>query len=385
MDGRIYRLTEGETLEPLVETRYEAETVLQKLLAKYPDLLAGEQVRPTDPRRWLLISREHAVAADEGGGARWALDHLFVDQEGIPTLVEVKRSTNSQIRREVVGQMLDYAANGSAYWSVEAVIAAFERRCEREGIASESTLTEFLEGEGEGEEFWQRVKTNLQAGRVRLVFVADKIPPELRRIIEFLNQQMDPAEVLGLEVHQYLGEGDTVLVPRVVGFTADAERAKSIRERKPWDRSSFLEALGERRGQSEAEAAAHILDWCQTHGLDVRWGTGAERGSFSPKLHRDGVTYNLFTVWNWEGEIAIQFESMRQPPFNNLDRRREFADLLAAVPGSRSFSEEQLVGGWPSMRLARLLDAGGVDQFLEAWEWHISQIPEATDERDRRS
>jgi hypothetical protein len=96
----------------LGESHYEAESVLQKLLADYPDLLAGEQDNPSDPRRWLLISREVAVAGEEGGGARWALDHLFIDQDGIPTLVEVKRSTNSQIRREVVGQMLDCAANG---------------------------------------------------------------------------------------------------------------------------------------------------------------------------------------------------------------------------------------------------------------------------------
>ena len=73
---------------------------------------------PSAPRRWLLISREVGVPGEAHGGAKWALDHLFIDQDGIPTLVDVKRSTNSQIRREVVGQLLDYAANGSVYWSL---------------------------------------------------------------------------------------------------------------------------------------------------------------------------------------------------------------------------------------------------------------------------
>ena len=127
MSGKIYLLGgDGHALLPLGESHYEAESVLQKLLANYPDLLAGEQVNPSDPRRWLLISREVAVAGEEGGSSRWSLDHLFIDQDGIPTLVEVKRSTSTQIRREVVGQMLDYAANGSAYWSLEQIIAAFE-------------------------------------------------------------------------------------------------------------------------------------------------------------------------------------------------------------------------------------------------------------------
>ena len=49
------------------------------------------------------------------------------------------------------------------------------------------------------------MKTNLQAGKIRLIFVADVIPSELRRIVEFLNQQMDPGEVLAVEIRQYAG------------------------------------------------------------------------------------------------------------------------------------------------------------------------------------
>src|SRR6185312_796656 len=56
----------------------------------------------------------------------WSLDHLFLDEEGVPMLVEVKRSTDTRIRREVVGQMLDYAANALSYWNVAAIKARFE-------------------------------------------------------------------------------------------------------------------------------------------------------------------------------------------------------------------------------------------------------------------
>jgi len=38
----------------------------------------------------------------------------------------VKRSANSQVRREVVGQMLDYAANAIAYWPVEQIRAEYD-------------------------------------------------------------------------------------------------------------------------------------------------------------------------------------------------------------------------------------------------------------------
>jgi hypothetical protein len=81
------------------------------------------------PRRWLLVSRELAVPAEEGGGGRWAVDHLFLDQDGVPTIVEVKRCSDSRIRREVVGQMLDYAANAVVYWPVEDIRARYEATC----------------------------------------------------------------------------------------------------------------------------------------------------------------------------------------------------------------------------------------------------------------
>jgi hypothetical protein len=62
--------------------------------------------------------------SDESLG-RFSLDHLFLDQDGIPTLVEVKRSSDTRIRREVIGQMLDYAANDVVYWPIEMIRSRF--------------------------------------------------------------------------------------------------------------------------------------------------------------------------------------------------------------------------------------------------------------------
>ena len=87
------------------------------------------------------------------------------------------------------------------------------------------------------------MKTNLQAGRVRLIFIADEIPPELRRVVEFLNSQMDPAEVLAIEVKQFVGEGLKTLVPRVLGQTETARQKKSADrgEKRQWDEPSFFD------------------------------------------------------------------------------------------------------------------------------------------------
>ena len=82
-------------------------------------LLPGEQINPEAPRNWLLVKRELGVPDDNHSSDRWSLDHLFLDQDGIPTFVECKRSSDSRARREVVAQMLDYAANGLKYWTVD--------------------------------------------------------------------------------------------------------------------------------------------------------------------------------------------------------------------------------------------------------------------------
>jgi hypothetical protein len=87
------------------------------------------------------------------------------------------------------------------------------------GADPEEEIQKHLGVEVDPEALWQLVKTNLKAGRIRMLFVADRIPAELRLIVKFLNQQMDPAEMLALELRQYVGEGLKTIVPMVYGQT----------------------------------------------------------------------------------------------------------------------------------------------------------------------
>jgi hypothetical protein len=88
---------------------------LQRILEKNPDLLPGDQIDPDDPRRWLLLKREMPVPDPGNGTDRWSIDFLFADQDAMPTFVECKRCADTRARREIVGQMLEYAANGHHY------------------------------------------------------------------------------------------------------------------------------------------------------------------------------------------------------------------------------------------------------------------------------
>jgi hypothetical protein len=373
--GRIYLLGGESRLIAMEEAPYDSETLLQKLLADHPDLLAGDQIDAEEPRRWLLVSREMAVPGEQDGAGRWSLDHLFLDQDAIPTLVEVKRSSDTRIRREVIGQMLDYAANAVAYWPVEEVQARFEGRCRDDGLEPDEELARLIKEGQAASDFWQQVKTNLQAGRVRLVFIADEIPPELRRVVEFLNGQMDPAEVLAIEVKQFVGEDLKALVPRVLGQTEAARRKKSADRGEPrqWDESSFFEALRQRRGDQEAAAARSLLEWAKAHGLRIWWGRGRQDGSFFPMYdNRFGKNF-LFSVWTY-GAVELQFQHMKMPPFSGEEQRRKLALRLSSIEGVSI--PDAALNRRPSLKLGILSGPGNLEKFMAAFDWMLSEVKE---------
>ena len=236
----------GVSLIPLTETAYEKETHLQELLAQYPDLIPGDQIAqpPQPPCRWLLISREMAVSDGEAEG-RWSLDHLFVDQQSVPTFVECKRSSDTRGRREVVAQMLDYAANGVAYWSTDQIRAAAVRSCEAAGTTLDQALENLIGPDVSAdavEEYWQRLADNLKNRRIRLIFVADKIAPELKKLVEFMNEEMTNVEVLAVEVKQYLEPNaqHKVLVPILIGATEQAQITKQAGARNKLTIDQFI-------------------------------------------------------------------------------------------------------------------------------------------------
>ncbi|MGH2954730.1 MAG: hypothetical protein ACRDK9_12095 [Solirubrobacterales bacterium] len=333
MSGGIFLLRGEDDLVPMTEAAYDSEDVLQELLAKFPDLLAGDQLAGADARRWLLIDRESAVPDREEGPGRWSVDHLFLDQDSVPTLVEVKRSSDTRIRREVVGQLIDYAANAVVYWPVETLRAAFERRLEGEGRDADAELGAVLGPSADIEAYWEQAAANLKAGRIRLVFVADEIPRELRRVVEFLNEQM-AAEVIAIEVKQYVGpEGLRTLVPRAIGQTAAAETRKAQREKRQWDEASFLAELEVNRGPAEAQVARELIEWSRVQRLRFWWGTGRVDGSFGPVLDHAGQPYYPFGIGTFRGKIEISFQHMTRPPFDDVEMRRELLRRLNDIPG----------------------------------------------------
>jgi len=384
-------LLKGDDLSVLHQEPYEKEALLQRMIERSPELIAGPTTLGDEPARLLLVRREMGVPSAAGGAVTFSLDHLFLDGDGVPVLVEVKRSTDHRIRREVVGQMLDYVANAVAYWPVAVLRQALEATAQSgpEGRRSADDLVAELTGDSEVdvEGFWRRVEDNLRVGRVRLLFVADVLPPELVRVIEFLNEQMSPAEVLGVELRQFAGgrDGVKVLVPSVVGRTSAAVTAK-VRESggRRWTRDSLLEDAALRCGAAELALMTVLLDDAEQHGVKLSWGAGVtggvcgwyqvggtptgvwilQAGSGQPGPGQPG------TPARWElhlGRIVKRLESASLP----LDRIDRATAGLRRIPATVAKLDAACEVGWvkkfPQFPLSDLAATGGaVDIVLRA-------------------
>lgn len=371
--GKIYLLSGEKKLIEMNESIYESEEVLQNFLASYPDLLAGEQIRSDAPLEWLLIKREIGIPGAQAEGDRWSLDHLFVDQAGVPTFVECKRSSDTRIRREVVGQMLDYAANAVTYWPLDKLrqSAAETNQDLDQRILSLLDISEEEDQDSAIEEFWKIVEENLNEGRLRLLFISDQIPSELRRVIEFLNDQMSRTEVFAIEIKQYSDGKTKALVPRLLGTTTKIKE-KIPRRQTPWTENEFLENLRSRpldeKTVKTAEVLLEVAKRLQSEGLIIMtWGKGRESGSFNFK-QKDN---NYISVYS-SGGIQLNMGYWKQP--------MELRDKLASELGKKlNFDLRYDPHSYPNISSQIVNVDNGIGK-IEEWLRYAIQITESAAE-----
>lgn len=90
-------------------------------------------------------------------------------------------------------------------------------------------LEAFLGPDADPAAFWAMVEANPRAGRMRLVIVADRIPPELARFVELPTARTLPGtEVLAVELRWFeAGDGRLTLAPRTIGATEAVKARKT--------------------------------------------------------------------------------------------------------------------------------------------------------------
>lgn len=193
MSDILIRQSDG-TWREATYAGYAMESDLQNILAAHPHLIPGVG--------------EGARTCREFQSEVGPADVVVVGAEGEVTLVECKLATNPQIRREIVGQMFDYA---SRLWNMD--VDDFAARWHNR---TQEWL--FNEGTAEGFPLREALARTLAEGKFRIVLAVDAINPALKRMVEYLNFMSGPStSVIAVEYSRLIQENIEILMPRIYG------------------------------------------------------------------------------------------------------------------------------------------------------------------------
>ena len=190
-----------------------------------------------------------------------------------------------------------------------------------------------------------------------MVFVADEIPNELKRIIEFLNEQMDPAEVLAVEIKQYVDADSKIktLVPRVIGQTSEAQMKKDQLVRKPLlNQKTFFENL-DNHGKEFFEV---LFNFAKQEELVTRWGTKG----FSLNIDIEGNMVSLmqgYSSLSAYGQVIFSKVDSVQRKVNDSDKILE--EYMAVL----ELDDFEKVGNGFRLDVSHKLDEKQLERFKE--------------------
>lgn len=296
-----------------LEEGYASEHELQVFLRDHSDLIPVDEIELGTPPL-LCIGFEVFVP----GGAE---DLLYVDETGLLTLVETKLRRNQEARREVVGQVLEYAAQTAA-WSpndFEAKAQQFLARqdCPREyqGLTLEQALRQFW-GETNPSlaesfsylDFLDQVSENLADGRIRLIIAIDEPPPVLLKTVEFVNRFSQHFDIYLIQLKRFYDSAreQNIFVPALFGQVPRSTPSRPAG--RIWDRESFLQQATE-RNRENVPVLESLIDLAEGQHAII-WGRGAKNATFTfGFIAPNGKSVPAFYAMS-KGAVGLDFASL---------------------------------------------------------------------------
>lgn len=274
---------------PFGEGKYD-EGWLQGLLYKHPELIPAGEIEPVFGPP-IPVARELPTAVGPA-------DILCVSPAGYLTLVETKLWKNPQARREVVAQIVDYAAQLSR-WSYDELNEAVRRR--RPELKSSNPLHDVVAEQldvADETTFVDTVTRNLRAGRFLLLVIGDGIHESVEQLAEVFANVPQLGFALALveiglyRMHDAERPGETLFVqPSVVTRTREVVRAVvelrvpataesvaitvskeppgELTPRSKITEGAFYEALATRTSPENARTLRAFLDEVRKLAIDI--------------------------------------------------------------------------------------------------------------------
>ena len=301
MEGRTILVRQGAGgawTEPETSS-YADEGHLQELLAADPTRIPGI---PAGSR----AVRELPTSAGP-------IDICIVSPSGAITVVECKLKKNSEPRRLVIGQVIDYAS---------ALRSDGYARFRQNWLAREGDDLDQIIDDGEV----KTLEKNLMDGTIHLCLAVDQIDEDLKRLVEYLYLiSNDEISVSALQL-TYARHGNLeILMPSTYGTEiGEAKASTRAAASEHWTWEAFVDALQNETDRSIATDLKGRLDGTTSTGSYPKlWlGVRPKGGVF---FHIHGERYAPFQLWiNATGRLVLSANWSWWTKLKNDDR---FADL----------------------------------------------------------
>ena len=347
---------------PFTEKKFE-EGWLQNLIEEHPGLLPIAEIEPAFSPA-VSVGREVETKAGY-------IDNLLLSPEGYLTIVETKLWRNPEARREVVGQLIDYAKDVShwTFMELERKVRAYNVRRRKSELGILDSIREMEDIDKSEEQLVvDAIGRNLRTGRFLLLVVGEGIRESVEEMADFLQQtpqMLFTLALVELQVYELGTEGDKPLlvIPQVVARTREITRAvvrvegKAIEAIKievgteittpggPTKRTTiseedFFKILRDRVDAEDVKFAEQIIQDVQKLGCIIEW----KQASFAVKLldpRGSGQRLSLLVVYK-HGQTEIrdlvqQLRAIGLPEQIALDYATESARLFSDCKVSEKY------------------------------------------------
>lgn len=194
------------------------EAEIQALVHAHPDSLPIAEIDP-------LFVGAVAICREMQLGTAGRVDNFLITPSGLPVLIECKLWRNPEARREVVGQILDYAKVLSRW-----TFSDLQREVgSRTGMGPDALLKLVRDADPRVKEaeFTDAVTANLRRGRFLLLVLGDGVREGVEAIANYLQSHTGLHFTFGLvEFPIYrLPNGERLVAPRVLARTTSILRS----------------------------------------------------------------------------------------------------------------------------------------------------------------
>jgi hypothetical protein len=333
-----------------------SEGWLQEKLYQFPDLLPLDELDPSF-RDSISLCREMSVASGR-------IDNLYLSPSGHLTLVETKLFRNPQARREVVGQIIDYAKDLSrwTFSELDQAVRTANRTSGKRDMGIQELLAEegLTDAENEGH-LINAIDRGLQRGEMLLLIVGDGIHESVEDMAEYIQVAPQLRFGLGLvelQLYSLPDNEDLLIVPRVVTRTREVVRAvvhvntsdgravevsaevaepeaESSGYRTSIGEATFFEELLTNTDKEHVAYARDFLARAQDAGYVLEWGTSSFLIKY-PDPNGSSVLVSLFVVNRYGGFYLMATERQLTKIGVDSNLGIQYARrMAAAIPGAQ--------------------------------------------------